>query len=132
MRVPPRGPAALVALVIAGTVAASGCTSFAGPATEMTLENFTDVPVAVHANGAWIGTYEAGANRGVPVPGEPPVSVELFTPSGARLVAWSFDAVQAVEGGVSTSEVPCGVIRLSVGRIEMPAIDPVVGAAPCP
>lgn len=119
---------AITALVLA----AAGCTSLAGPTTPMSLENLTDVAVAIHADGAWIGTYEPGANRTVPVPGEPPVGIEVISPSGAVLAEWSFDATQAVEGGVSTTEVPCGVVRLSVGRIELPAIDPVIGAAPCP
>jgi hypothetical protein len=110
----------------------AGCGSLPGPTTPMSLENFTDIAVAIHADGHWIGTYEAGANRSVPVPGEPPVAIEVLSPSGAVLAEWSFDATQAVEGGVSTSEVPCGVIRLSVGRIELPAIDPVVGTTPCP
>jgi hypothetical protein len=127
-----RGIAAVVALAVVGVVTAAGCTSFSGPTTPMSLENFTDVPVAIHADGHWIGTYEAGANRSVPVPGEPPVGIELFSPSGAQLVEWSFDAVQAVEGGVSTTELPCGVIRLSVGRIELPAISPPPPSGPCP
>lgn len=120
-----------VAAALALALLVGACTS-PTTTTTMLLENLTDTAVAVHVDGRWIGTYEAGANRGVPVPGEPPVGIELFSPSGALLVEWSFDAVQAVEGGVSSSELPCGVIRLSVGRIELPAIDPVVGAAPCP
>lgn len=125
------GPGPAVAILTVALVG-GGCLSPSGPTTTMTLENLTDTPVAVHADGRWIGTYEAGADRGVPVPGEPPVGIELFSPSGAQLVEWSFDATQAVEGGVSTSKVPCGVIRLSVGRIELPAISAAPPTGPCP
>lgn len=119
-------------LVVASALIAGACTAITGPTTPMFLENLTDIPVAVHAEGAWIGTYEAGTRRSVPVPGEPPVGIELFSPSGAQLVEWAFDAIQADAGGVSTSEVPCGVIRLSVGRIELPAIDQPPPMGPCP
>jgi hypothetical protein len=111
-------------VVVMAAALATGCAGISGPTTAMTLENFTDTAVAVHADGLWVGTYEAGANSSVPVPGEPPVRIEIMSPSGAVLAQWAFDGRQAIEGGVSTTEVPCGVIRLSVGRIELPAMDP--------
>lgn len=101
--------------------------------TEMQLENLTDVPVAVHVDGAWVGTYPADTSRSVPVPGSAPHLVEIFTGSGARLVEWGFGDADVAGGGVSTTEVPCGVIRLSVGRVELPALAPrTEPGAPCP
>ena len=118
---------------VATAVVVAGCAALSGPSTPMSLENHTDTALAVHADGRWVGTYAAGARTSVPVPGEPPVGIEIRSPSGAVLVSWAFDARQAVEGGVATAEVPCGVIRLSVGRIELPAMDPSQPrTGPCP
>jgi hypothetical protein len=101
--------------------------------TEMQLENLTDVPIAVHVDGTWVGTYPADTTRSVPVPGTAPHLVEIFTASGARLVEWGFSDADVSGGGVATTEVPCGVIRLSVGRLELPALAPrVEPGAPCP
>lgn len=104
-----------------------------GAATEFVLENATNVPVQVVVNGGWVGTYAAGTNRAVPVPGEPPHRVEVLTASGARLVAWGYDTAQAAGGATTRVDVPCGVVRLSVGRIELPALTPTSeDAGPCP
>jgi hypothetical protein len=99
----------------------------------MLLENHTDTPVAVNVGGHWVGTYPASTTSSVPIRGQPPVGIEIATPSGAVLVEWSFDARQAVGGAMSVSEVPCGVIRLSVGAAELPALgDLPPPSGPCP
>jgi hypothetical protein len=120
--------------LVAGAVLACVLAACAPAAsTEMQLENLTDVPVAVHVDGTWVGTYPADTSRSVPVPGPAPHLVEIFTGSGARLVEWGFGDADVAGGGVSTTEVPCGVIRLSVGRIELPAMDasaPRIGTCP--
>lgn len=118
---------------VAAAVVVAGCAALAGPTTPMFLENHTDTAVAVHADGHWVGTYAAGARTSVPVPGEPPIEIEIRSPGSAVLVSWAFDEREAIEGGVATAEVPCGVIRLSVGRIELPAMDPSQPrTGPCP
>jgi hypothetical protein len=103
-----------------------------GETTTVVLENSTDVPVAIHVDGSWVGTYPAATARDIQVAGQPPHTVEVFTPSGARLAAWTYTSELARDGGMSTSEVPCGIIRLSVGRIELPALGPVTPTGPCP
>ena len=126
---PRRAPGALL-VATAATVALAAC---AGPGNEtsMLLENLTDTPVAVHADGSWVGTYEAGAVRSVRVDGELPVGIEIVTPTGAVLVEWGIDPASPTGGAVSVSEVPCGVIRLSVGRVELPALDPAPATGAC-
>ena len=68
-------------LVAAGLVAVVGAACTSGPTTPLLLENLTDTPVAVHADGHWVGTYEPGASRSVPLPGEPPLGIEVMSPS---------------------------------------------------
>ncbi len=120
-------------LVAAWTLGALAACSLAQPSTPMVLENLTDTPLAVHVDGDWVGTYPASTTSSVPIRGEPPVGIEVVTPSGAVLVEWAFDAQQAVGGAVSVSEVPCGVIRLSVGAVEPPALgDLPPPSGPCP
>ncbi len=51
----------------------------------------------------------------------------------ARLARWGFGDADVSGGGVSTTEVPCGVVRLSVGRVELPALAPrAAPGVPCP
>ena len=112
------------------------CLSACAPtdaATEFVLENETDIPVQILVDGVWVGTYAAGTDRGVPAPGEPPHHVEVLTASGARLLEWGYDASQAPNGATTQVELPCGVIRLSVGRIELPPLGPTgEQPGPCP
>ncbi len=115
---------------LVGAVLVGACAS--GPTTPLLLENLTDTPVAIHADGRWVGTYEPGASRSVPLPGEPPIAIEVISPSGAQLVEWGIGADGPTIGAVTSSEVPCGTIRLSVGPIELPSIEPLPPTGPCP
>ena len=118
-------------LVVVAAITLSGCAG-PGTGTPMLLENLTDTPVAVHADGSWVGTYEAGAITTIPLTRELPVGIDVVTPSGAVLVEWGIGVDAPSTGGVSVNEVPCGVIRLSVGQVELPAIDPAPAAGDCP
>lgn len=119
-------------LVVALAVGISACAP-TGAATEFVLENATNVPVQVVVDGTWVGTYASGTNRAVPAPGEPPHRVEVLTASGERLVEWGYDAGEATSGATTRADLPCGVVRLSVGRIELPALTPTSEvASPCP
>jgi hypothetical protein len=120
--------AAVAGVIVAGVLA--GCLPAAG--SEMRLENATDVPVAIHVDGSWVGTYPPEANRTVPIPGTPPHRIELFTASGARLVDWGFDTAGAGGGATTTVDLPCGVIRLSVGPVDVPSLGPSTASpGPC-
>ena len=123
---------AITSGLVAAAVVGLGACSMGQPSTPMILENQTDTPLAVHADGHWVGTYAPKATASVPIPGDPPVGIELVTPSGAVLVEWSFDERAASAGDATVSEVPCGVIRLSVGPVDLPALDPPPPLGPCP
>ena len=123
---------AITSGLVAAAVVGLGACSIAQPSTPMILENQTDTPLAVHADGHWVGTYAPETTASVPIPGDPPVGIELVTPSGAVLVEWSFDERAASAGDATVSEVPCGVIRLSVGPVDLPALDPPPPLGPCP
>lgn len=122
-----------LALFVGLLLGASACAP-TGASTAFLLENATDVPVQILVDGSWVGTYEAGTSRDVPAPGAPPHRVEVLSVSGARLLEWGYDANQATAGAVTSVDVPCGVVRLSVGRIELPALPPAeaVPTGPCP
>lgn len=106
------------------------------------LRNLTDTPVAVHVNGAWVGTYPPGAIADVPIGGEAATySIEVLSPSGSRLasIALSADQLDEVEGGTmslgANADVPCGTVAIWVGP-EPPEqgvnLDPSVPLGPCP
>ena len=113
----------------------------AEPSTMRTvhLQNQTDIPVAVHVNGTWIGTYPAGAVTELPIPAqEGEYRIEARSPSGAALLtllgtAAMVDAAEANEQVFDAwADVPCGRIAMSVGAIPLvrPAPGPATG--PCP
>ena len=125
-----------VALITA--VAVAGCQD--APSGHAVIENATDIPLAVHVNGTWVGTYPAGATAEVPIrTGDGPFLLEARSDSGATLSALDVtaDDVMAVGDGTrslrATSDTPCGMIRLTFGDA---AVEPMPAATsepgPCP
>jgi len=118
-------------LVAAALVA--GCESFgAGPvpsgAATVAMVNATSVPVAIHVNGVWVGTYPAWSEqRAIPVFGRggPPWDVQFRTPDD--LVVGGLD-VGGPEAGGSSSEwsSTCGRFVTWWGEPpdHIPALDP--------
>jgi hypothetical protein len=127
-------------LVTAALTAALVAACQSRPATHATLENATDIPLAVHVNDAWVGTYGAGATVVVPIPdGGAPYRIEARSASGAVLSSLDVtadDALRAQAGTRSlraTSDTPCGMIRLTFGDAAeeaMPASTSTPGACP--
>ena len=120
----------LVAAVIATVAACS--TPASGRAVR--LENATTVPVAVHLNDAWVGTYPAGATVDVPIGQSAiPVVIEARSPSGAVLASLTATESDIDPGGVGEWVLPCGAIRLSLGPSDQqPLATPEVNAGACP
>ena len=130
--------AALIAVVLAASVAIAGCQG--APTAHARLENRTDVPLAVHINGGWVGTYPAGATAEVPIrDGGAPYRIEARSGSGAVLSALDVtaDDAQRVRAGTrsltATSDTPCGIVRLTFGGA---AVEPMPvstsSPGPCP
>jgi hypothetical protein len=107
---------------------------------QVQVENGTDIPLAVHVNGEWLGTYPAGAVADVAIRAAgPPWSIDVRSGSGATLtsLAISADDLQRVDAGTrslqATADTPCGTIRLTFGDA---AIEPLPFSTsppgPCP
>ena len=78
-----RRPGAAAALVLLAAVL-SGCGA-AGPTETIGMVNATTIPVAVHVNGTWVGTFPAWSeHREIVIGGHggPPWKVEFFGPDG--------------------------------------------------
>lgn len=116
----------------------AGC-AVAGPRAH--LKNLTDIPVAVHVNGSWVGTYPPGAIADVPIGGDAAAfSIEVLSPSGARLasVALRADELDEAEAGTMSlgqnADVPCGTVAIWVGTVSPEQgvnLDPPVPLGPC-
>jgi hypothetical protein len=121
----------LVTAVIA-MVAACGAP---GSGSAVRLENATTVPVAVHLNDAWVGTYPAGAIADVPIgQASIPVVIEARSPSGAVLASLTAAASDMADArGVAEWVLPCGAIRLSLSTAQQePIATPEPAADTCP
>jgi hypothetical protein len=120
----------LVTAVIA-MVAACGAP---GSGSAVRLENATTVPVAVHLNDAWVGTYPAGAIVDVPI-GQAalPIVIEARSPSGAVLASLTASESDIADArGVGEWVLPCGAIRLSLSMADQEPIPTPAALAACP
>ena len=109
--------------VLAALLVLAGCSR---TVPQVQLENGTDTPLAVHANGSWLGTYPAGAVADVPIGAEgPPWSIDVKSASGAILATLEIaaDDMQPADAGTrslrTTADTPCGVVRLTFGDATM-------------
>lgn len=133
-----RAAGLVAAAVLALTIAACDAIPSSTPAPVVHLQNQTDIPVAIHVNDAWVGTYPAGASTEVTIPvQEREYRIEARSPSGTTLItllgpASMVNAAQAQEQVFDAWEdVPCGRIALSVGTPpDRPA--PEAPTGPCP
>lgn len=128
-----RTAAALTALA----AVLSGCGA-AGPAATIGMVNATTIPVAVHVNGAWVGTFPAWSERReivVTGHGGPPWRVEFFGPDGERM--GDLDASLDESGGNGTGwSSTCGqfVAWFRTVPNDLPPLDPAVmhpASPPC-
>ena len=125
----------LLAAVLAAALAA-GC-GFAAPPPDgpgLHIANATSVPVAVHVNGEWVGTYPAWAESG-PVPliaREAPLRVQLLLSDGTAVGGLHLESPEGPPAGSSSRWISsCGTLVAWVGDRpgDAPTIDP---AAPHP
>ena len=122
-----RRPLRRLALVTIGLLA-SGCAS--GPSIH--VDNMTNTRMEVFINGAPAGTVGEGGSTDVSLGsrGTPPYRVSVRTPSGDSLmdITVTAEEIQRVaEGGFiggGTTGIPCGEIRVSIGRKDAPAPPP--------
>lgn len=130
---------ALVALVLA----TSGCARTAVADITITLDNLTSTPIGLYVNEEWVGTYPAGATTEQPLGdhGGAPYAVEARSTSGAVLATVHVNEAQAqtlAQAGQAVAVeqgVPCGVVRIVVGRLgpdAVPAPAASVPPGPCP
>ena len=128
---------ALVGVVLAGLVLAS-C-SGPPPGPTITLSNRTDIPIAVHVNSVWVGTYGPGAEAPAPlgVVAGPPYRIDFKSPTGAVLMSWEIAEPLVdplTESSVARVDLPCGTIEAWEGLAPtQPRPEPVFPpAGPCP
>ena len=99
-----------------------GCVSDLGGEVRVHIDNQTDAPVAVYVNGAWLGTYAAGASTSAPIGGHggPPYTVVSEDPRGAVLTSTQVatdDAAAVASGSTmieTSTEVGCGYVRVAI------------------
>jgi hypothetical protein len=126
---------------VLATAALASCAS-AEP-VPIRIQNDTSVPVGLYVGGSWVGTYPPGAGSTVAVDRQldPPVTVELRSPSDAILLRLTANegAIEAARtGGYGVGEslgLPCGVLTALVGTLrpdEELAPAPSVQPGPCP
>jgi hypothetical protein len=134
-----RVPFGRLAVVASGLlVVGCGLLPSSGPAVH--VDNQTNTPMAVHVNGAWVGTYAPGASSDVPMGGQgaAPYKFSVHSPSGNSLmdfVVTADDITRATEGGISigTTGLPCGEVRMAIGPIlEPPGPVATEGLPTCP
>lgn len=113
------------ALLVAAMLGACGS---AGPAATIGMVNATTIPVAVHVNGAWVGTFAPMTeHREIKVSGHggPPWRIEFFGPDGEQM--GDFDASLDDSGGNGTGwSTRCGqfVAWFRTVPNDLPPLDP--------
>ena len=120
-------------------VAVAGC-GLIQSSQRIGMDNGTDIPIQLHVNGAWVGTYAPGATADAPLGGHggPSYAIQLLSPSGAVLGSWDVTAEEMElidEDGEGISwdvAAPCGSIHLWIGDKVGPTTDPSPSYAPCP
>ena len=112
-----------VLAVVAIGFLATGCAS--GPSVH--VDNMTNTRMEVHVNGASAGTFGPGGSGDVSLGGHgsAPYRVTLHSPSGdnmMEIVLTAEDIKRIADTGghlsAGTTGIPCGEIRLSMGKID--------------
>jgi len=130
-----------IAAAIASLVLAA-CGSFGGGpvpsgAAVIGMVNATSMPVAMHVNGAWVGTYPAWSEqRAIPVfgPGGPPWNVEFRDQDGFVIGSVVVDGPATDESASSGWTSSCGQFTAWWGPVPdtLPVLDPEAGRPPPP
>jgi hypothetical protein len=120
-----RSPASLVGALLAGVLLAA-CGA-AGPSATVGMVNATTIPVAVHVNGAWVGTFPAWSEqREIVVTGHggPPWHIEFFGPDAEAM--GDLDASPKNEGNSTGWWTSCGqfVAWFRTPPMDIPPLDP--------
>ena len=122
------------AFLLAGVLSACGS---AGPAATIGMVNATTIPVAVHVNGTWVGTFAAWTeHREIVVSGHggPPWRVEFFDPGGEQM--GDLDVSPTNEGNGTGWSSSCGqfVAWFRTPPNDLPPLDPALmqpASPPC-
>ena len=104
------------------------------------VENGSDIPVAVYADGRWVATYAPGASGDASITGAGrPQALEVRSPSGAVLLSLSINDDQLATGAAggygngASVGLPCGVVTVLIGRLsETEALAPAASVEPGP
>jgi len=121
-----RRPGTAAALMLLAAVLI-GCGT-AGPAATIGMVNATTIPVAVHVNGTWVGTFPRWSEqREIVVAGNggPPWKVEFFGPDGEVLGDLEVSPNDAGGNGTGWSS-SCGqfVAWFRTVPNDIPTLDP--------
>lgn len=112
--------------LLLGVLAVGGCGLLPGPGAVVRLDNLTNEAAAVEVNGAWLGTYAPGTSTDIPLQGHgaPPYRVSVRLANGQELISMELtadhvrDAADGSGGSAAMAELPCGTVRLSIGRVD--------------
>jgi hypothetical protein len=100
------------------------------------IANGTSVPVAMHVDGAWVGTYPAWAESAAAIPllpGGPAIRVEFRTPDDEFVAGMVVDP-DAPSGTSARWITSCGTLVVWHGprTADAPVIDPAAARPPGP
>ena len=109
-----------------GALALWGCGLLPGSGPVVRLDNLIDEAAAVEVNGAWVGTYAPGTSTDIPLQGRgaPPYLVIVRLANGQELISMELtaedvrDAADRSGGSSAMIDLPCGTVRLSIGRVD--------------
>ncbi len=112
--------------VVLLSVLAAGCGLLPGSGPVVRLDNLTNEAAAVEVNGAWLGTYAPGTSTDIPLQGHgaPPYRVGVRLANGQEVISMELsaedvsDAADGSAGSAGMAELPCGTVRLSIGRVD--------------
>jgi hypothetical protein len=124
--------------LLLSVLAVWGCGLLPGSGPVIRLDNLTNEPAAVEVNGAWVGTYAPRTSTDIPLQGRgaPPYRVSVRSANGQELISMELtaehvmDAADGSAGSAGMAELPCGTVRLSIGRVDVPLPSVPLGELP--
>lgn len=112
--------------LLLSVLAVGGCGLLPGSGPVVRLDNLTNEPAAVEVNGTWLGTYAPGTSTDISLQGRgaPPYRVGVRLANGQEVISIEVsaedvsDAADGSAGSAAMAELPCGTVRLSIGRVD--------------